>query len=72
MSSRLPSEHLAYICNNARHLVEGTRDHEDHLGGLDRTAEGVVRQAACRTASGTSVGLSAHSPAWHRSEWERS
>lgn len=46
MSSPFSSEHLARIRDDAQHLVEGTRDHEDQLDGLVVTAYGIVHHAA--------------------------
>ena len=34
MSNPFSSEHLACIRDDAHHMVEGTRDHEDQLDGL--------------------------------------
>jgi CheY-like chemotaxis protein len=45
MSRPFSSEHLACIRDDARHMVERMSDHEGHLNGLVRTAEGVARQA---------------------------
>jgi CheY-like chemotaxis protein len=45
MSRPLSFEHLACIHDDARHLMERTRDHEGRLNRLVRTAEGVARQA---------------------------
>jgi two-component system, cell cycle response regulator DivK len=45
MSSPFSSAELAHIRDDARHMVEGIRDHRCHLDGLVQTAEGVARQA---------------------------
>jgi two-component system cell cycle response regulator DivK len=45
MSIPLFPEHLACIRDDARRIVESTRNHENNLNGLIRTAERAVRQA---------------------------
>jgi CheY-like chemotaxis protein len=45
MSIPLLPEHLARIRDDARRIVERTRNHENNLNGLIRTAERAVRQA---------------------------
>ena len=45
MSTPFSSEHLAGIRDDARHMVERTRDHERHLSGLVQTSEDAARHA---------------------------
>jgi two-component system cell cycle response regulator DivK len=51
MSNPFSSEHLACIRNDAQHLAEGARDHEDQLDGLVRTADGIVHDAAAMSVA---------------------
>ena len=51
MSNSFSSEHLACIRDDAHHLVEGTRDHEDQLDGLVVTAYGIAHHAAAMSVT---------------------
>jgi two-component system, cell cycle response regulator DivK len=53
MSNPFSSEHLGYIRDDLRRLVDRTRDHEDDLNGLVQTAEGVAHHAS---ALGVALG----------------
>jgi CheY-like chemotaxis protein len=60
MSRPSSSDHFAGIRDDARHMVERTRDHERHLSGLVQTSDDVARQANALSEALAGADVDAH------------